>query len=117
MTNISDNMRIPNQDVDLSMNKAFATMRGISEDEEDENKFLLAIEQEVKYDLHALVTMTETMNKISTCQAQYSIYALMAGSDSDEEEETKRTRYAYLLLKKILNYTLKGNKSHYCILI
>lgn len=90
---VPNNRRMTIQEADLSIKNAFTAMGGMSEDEskdeEAENQSLLAIEQVNKYDFLALVSMIEAPNKESTCQAQDAIYALMAGSNSDDEEEDK----------------------------
>ncbi|KAK6784555.1 hypothetical protein RDI58_018010 [Solanum bulbocastanum] len=85
-----------NQEADLSMNKAFVAIGGMSKDEskdeEAENQSLLAIEQTDKYDFLALVAITEPGEKENICQTQETIQALMAGSDSEEEEEEEEDK-------------------------
>ncbi|KAH0774146.1 hypothetical protein KY290_011283 [Solanum tuberosum] len=81
-----------NQEADLSMKKAFAAMGNLSEeeseDEELENKSLLAIEQSDEYDFLALVAISESEEEErNICKSQETIQALMAGSDSEEDEE------------------------------
>ncbi|KAH0765386.1 hypothetical protein KY285_001257 [Solanum tuberosum] len=93
VTNIPTNRRMTNQEVDPSMNKAFATIGGMSEDEsedeETENQSLLAIKQTDKYDFLAPVAIVEPEERENSCQIQERIQALMAGSDSKEKEEDK----------------------------
>ncbi|XP_049372830.1 uncharacterized protein LOC125837800 [Solanum verrucosum] len=83
--------RMTNQEADISMNKAFAAMGGMSEDESEdeevENQSLLAIEKTDKYDFLALVAITEPGEKENSCQTHETIQALMVESDSEEEEE------------------------------
>ena len=78
------------QEADISMKRAFATMGNLSdeesEDDETENKSLLALEQEDDYDFLALVVV-ETKEEKETCRSQETILALMAGSDSEEDKE------------------------------
>ncbi|KAG5571790.1 hypothetical protein H5410_061556 [Solanum commersonii] len=61
-----------------------------SEDDQTENRSLLAIEQTDKYDFLALVTITEPDEMENSCQTQESILALMAGSGLEEEEQDKQ---------------------------
>jgi len=89
---IPSNRRMTNQEADLSMKKAFAAMGNLSEeeseDEELENKSLLAIEQSDEYDFLALVAISESEEEgRNICKSQETIQALMAGSDSEEDEE------------------------------
>ncbi|KAG5604259.1 hypothetical protein H5410_025751 [Solanum commersonii] len=73
------------------MKKAFAKNGNAceeeSEDEELENKSLLAIEQSDEYDFLALVAISESEEERNICKSQETIQALMAGSDSEEDEE------------------------------
>ncbi|KAK6784021.1 hypothetical protein RDI58_017475 [Solanum bulbocastanum] len=82
-----------NQEVDLSMKKAFAAIGGMSEDqsedEETENQSLLAIEQTDKYDFLALVAITEPGEAENSYQTQETILALMDGSNFEKEDENK----------------------------
>ena len=92
-------------------------MGGISEDESEneeiENQSLLAIKQEDNYDFLALVAVTEEEDKESTCQAQDTIHALMAGSDSkEEEEEDQNSQVSSIFSKENLEiYTKRELKS------
>ncbi|KAG5632799.1 hypothetical protein H5410_004516 [Solanum commersonii] len=83
-----------NQHANLSMNKAFAAMGNLSEEESEygelENKSLLAIEQADEYDFLALIAISESEEEEeerSIFQPQETIQALMAGLDSEEDEE------------------------------
>ena len=71
------------------MKRAFAAMGNLSdeesEDDETENKSLLALEQEDDYDFLALVVV-ETKEEKETCRSQETILALMAGSYSQEDK-------------------------------
>ncbi|XP_015075296.1 uncharacterized protein LOC107019261 [Solanum pennellii] len=84
------NRRMTTQEADISMKRAFAAMGNSSdeesEDDETENKSLLALEQEDEYDFLALVAV-ETKEEKETCISQKNILALMAGSDSEEDKE------------------------------
>ena len=105
-----------NQEADISMKKAFAAMGGIfedeSENEEIENQSLLAIKQEDKYDFLELVAVIEEADKESTCQAQDTIHAIMAGSDSKEEEEDQNSQVSSIFSKENLEiYTKRELKS------
>ncbi|KAH0688887.1 hypothetical protein KY289_016245 [Solanum tuberosum] len=66
-----------NQDSDLSMNKSFVAMGGMSEeeseDEESENQSLLVIEQTDKCDFLAIVAIVEREERESSCQTQETI--------------------------------------------
>ena len=92
---IPNNRRMTNQEADISMKKALAAMGGIFEDEyeneEIENHSILAIKQEDNYGFLALVAVTEEAEKERTCQAQDTIHALMAGLDSEQEEEDQNS--------------------------
>ncbi|XP_069150826.1 uncharacterized protein [Solanum lycopersicum] len=57
-----------------------------SEDDETENKSILALEQEDDYDFVTLVAV-ENKEEKETCRSQETILALMAGSDSEEDKE------------------------------
>lgn len=113
---ISNNQRMTNQEADISMKKALTAMRGISEDEpeneEIENQSLLAIKQEDKYEFLALVAVTEEADKEITFQAQDTIHALMAGLDSEEEEEDQNSQVSSTFSKENLEiYTKRELKS------
>ncbi|XP_069145603.1 intracellular protein transport protein USO1-like [Solanum lycopersicum] len=87
---VPSNRRMTTQETDMSMKRAFAAM-GNSSDEESEgdetkNQSLLALEQEDDYDFLALVAV-ETKEEKETCRSQETILALMAGSDSKDDEE------------------------------
>ncbi|KAG5590234.1 hypothetical protein H5410_040748 [Solanum commersonii] len=78
-----------NQEANFSMKKAFAAMGNLSEeeseDEELENKSLLAIEQIDEYDFLALVAILESEEEErNICKSQETIQALMARSNSEE---------------------------------
>ena len=70
---VPSNRRITTQEVDISMKGAFAAMGNSSneesEDDEIENKSLLALEQEDDYDFLALVAV-ETKEEKETCRSQ-----------------------------------------------
>ena len=105
-----------NQKADISMKKALAAMGSISEDESEneeiENKSLLAIKQEDNYDFLTLVAITEEADKESTCQAQDTIHALMAGLDSEEEEEDQNSQVRSTFTKENWEiYTKRDLKS------
>ncbi|KAG5590067.1 hypothetical protein H5410_040581 [Solanum commersonii] len=97
-----------NQEADLSIKRAFAAMGGMSEDEEAENQSLLAIEQSDKYDFLALVAITEPGELENSCQTLDTILALMAGSDSEEEEEDKQDQVSLTHIKKHFESYSKG---------
>ncbi|TMX03822.1 hypothetical protein EJD97_013680, partial [Solanum chilense] len=78
---VPSNRRMTTQEADISMKKAFATMGNSSDDDETENKSLLALEQEYDYNFLALVAV-ETKEEKETCRSQQNILALMVGSDS-----------------------------------
>ncbi|KAG5576607.1 hypothetical protein H5410_056741 [Solanum commersonii] len=58
-----------------------------SEEGEFENQSLLAIEGTNKYNLLALMTITECDEKKNISQSKETIMALMAGTKFEEEEE------------------------------
>ena len=104
-----------NQETNISMKKALAAMGDIfedeSENEEIKNQSLLAIKQEENYDFLALVAVTEEADKESTCQAQDTIHALVAGSDSEEEEEDQNSQVSSIFSKENFVYTKRELKS------
>ncbi|XP_069145867.1 COP1-interactive protein 1-like [Solanum lycopersicum] len=87
---VPSNRRMTTEEADISMKKVFAAMGNSSDeeydDDETENKSLLALEQEDDYDFLALVAV-ETKEEKETCRSQETILALMAGSDSEEDKE------------------------------
>nr|XP_025887992.1 uncharacterized protein LOC112941868 [Solanum lycopersicum] len=87
---VPSNRRMTIQEADMSMKRAFAAMGNSSDEEfegdEIENQSLLALEQEDDYDFLALVAV-ENKEERETCRSQETILALMAGSDSEKEEE------------------------------
>ncbi|KAK4727017.1 hypothetical protein R3W88_031934 [Solanum pinnatisectum] len=89
------------------------------EDEETENQSLLAIEQTNKYDFLALVAITKPGEAENSCQTQETILALMAGSDSKEEEEDKKDQKTnrveesmHLIFNEGHNQTHQGMVDH-----
>ncbi|TMW81047.1 hypothetical protein EJD97_012454, partial [Solanum chilense] len=82
---VPSNIRMTTQEADILMKRSFAAMGNSSdeesEDDETENKSLIALEQEDDYDFLALVAV-ETKEEKETCRSHETILALMAGSDS-----------------------------------
>ena len=73
----------------MSMKRAFAAMVNSSdeesEDDETENKSIVALEQEDNYEFLALV-IVKTKEEKETCRSKEIILALMAGSYSQEDK-------------------------------
>ena len=100
----------------MSMEKAFAAIGNSSDEEsegdETENQSLLALEQEDDYDFLALVAV-ETKEEKETCRSQETILALMAGSDSeDDEEDDNQSKISFHHIKvNIESYSKKELES------
>lgn len=83
------------------MKNAFATMENCTGEESDggetKNQTLLAKEETWKYDFPALVAITDSNDDENLCQSKDTIFTLMVGTGSEEDEDTDKQSKALMV--------------------